>query len=76
MILKTNKVVVGHVFERSVYKFPCDDWFVNYITYTVHFIMPRCGRSHEAYSSLFVCVCVCVCVCGCPGGSTGRVLGL
>ena len=38
MILKTKKVVVGHVFERNVHKFPCDDWFVNYITYTDHFI--------------------------------------
>ena len=35
MILKTKKVVVGHVFERTVHKFPCDDWFVNY---TDHFI--------------------------------------
>ena len=38
MILKTKKVVVGHVFERTVHKFPCDVWFVNYINYTDHFI--------------------------------------
>ena len=29
----------------------------------VNIFMPRCGRSHEAYSSLFVCVCVCARVC-------------
>ena len=39
MILKTNKVVVGHIFDRIVHKFSThDDWFVNYITHTDHFI--------------------------------------
>ena len=39
MILKTNKVVVGHVFDRIVHKFSTrDGWFVNYIKHTDHFI--------------------------------------
>ena len=40
MILKTNKVVVGHVFDREVHKFSPrgEGWFVNYIKHTDHII--------------------------------------
>ena len=40
MILKTNKVVVGHAFDRKVHKVsPHDDgWVVNYIKHTDHII--------------------------------------
>lgn len=39
MILKIDKIVVGHVFERIVHKFSTrDGWFVNYIKHTDHFI--------------------------------------